>query len=213
MPSVRMTLIASITQYPSIYPNVTAVADHLLLCIGNGYEWEDGCLVGMEGNDPDKRSVRTHIQRGLKKNQQAHYAKSPYRGYQACLFDFNIKNVELLIAEGIDGRTYNSYYGLHEDYSCICKLPDNIQEDWLDFAEKFANEYLTVLTQNPQVEKIQFGRQLVSVEKEVAILLKVFKRIYEIRAARKGVSYEEYKNQKVELRKAFLKTLADILKE
>ena len=170
-------------------------------------------MVPITGTDPDKKSVRAFIQKGLKKNQKEHGAESPYRGYQARLFDFNIKNVELLIKEGLDRSRYHHYYGIHENYSCICEIPDDVQDDWLDFAEDFANTYFRVLTQKPTTEYKEFSQQLIHVEDELAKLQNIFKRVYTIRANRQGISFEEYKKKKIEQEMEFQQMIADILQE
>lgn len=126
----------SIRNYPSVYKSRTSVIHHLYCVIGNGYEWEEGRLVGDEEVladsevflDEDKQLKDwKHVQSvtGVQKSSVANI--KAWVGLTNVELKFIRDNVDLFaLVDKLPHRIYPLC-----DYSRMAFIPDDVKPDYL----------------------------------------------------------------------------------
>lgn len=146
MASVRDTVLAMLTQYPSIFPDKSACYRHLFLVNGNGYEWVDGELVNVypSKNEPDFKDEDKAVADQIEKfgqtpnyenvfgHEQYSYVRLDTRRHNM-LIQFALDNIDLIMeAEHVkfDTTIFMTYSGW--DYCKLMQMPDDVKPDWLE---------------------------------------------------------------------------------
>jgi len=189
-----------------------AVFDHLFLTIGNGFEWSGGELVDIFENPKrlDNVSVQEIQEEGLEKLAELTPGE-PYSDYTIGQWEYQIQNVEKLVATLVYPFEYDHFYGIHEEYSRITKLPDNITPDWFQAVKDFVCAYEVILNSKHQHAPYQLISKT-EAQKELDKLLPIKKRIDEIEAKFLKMSNEEYaahKQRQVEFSKKIIQEILD----
>jgi len=158
------TLRSMLLKYPAIFPNALAAYDHLFCVVGNGYSWENGQLVDssdkmISQEEAILKSIDFHLVNPvfdpfsfLKDNDSLEIVKNSLQfKYKKVIeevkmtFDIDNRMTDFTF-EKLDKYFPGDKYCIQiSDYTKIFKLPDNIQSDWLEAAEKM---YL-ILVSNP----------------------------------------------------------------
>lgn len=144
--------------YPSLFLYEADVLHHLFFVIGNGYEWENGELVGRnmkkedlikEARESNRRFLLDSFNWAKNNDSEPSFFENYYKKELALLDDPDyvkkkrrreLKRRKLWIEESHafrcpDGRIGRQIYPLCE-YSCIMTLPSDIKPDWLKAARK-----------------------------------------------------------------------------
>ena len=150
--------------HPTIHPTALHVYDHLFLVVGNGYEWEDGELVEVCGNDFCKtveesvvRNIRftfegSDVIKRIIKNVDNILDKTVERMIKESIipaFHVDERMQDFTIPEwyneNLPHNDFNKFkfYGL-SNYSKIFTIPDDVKNDWLIAAKKM----IGILEQN-----------------------------------------------------------------
>lgn len=207
MASARDTLKYSFMFYPSLFPNKISVCDHLFLVIGNGYEWDNGELVGVFHDDLLEGLTHKQLEKqALKSLRKEFKVDEPYSAYTLKQWEFQIKNVELLLEERMTLDGYSSFYTLHPEYSHIATLPDDITDDWLELAERFLWEYEHFLRYRIDMA-VHYFMDAAALTKELEKLGPVKTRIDEIKAKKLGMTLEEFLDRRKKKRSTLVKAI------
>jgi len=170
-----------------------AMFDHLFLTIGNGYIWSKGELVPdyQDQNGQLDISLDEIKKQGFKKLAEEIPGK-PYSEYTLGKWKYQIENVEKLVATNwLDPFEYLHFYGIHEGYSEITLLPDNITPSWFEAAKSFIRTYRMFLNSRyATAEHYWMSKALVQTELDK--IPPIEKRFDEIEAHFLNVSNEEY---------------------
>lgn len=142
--NVYKTIKSNLILYPGLFPNAFYVYEHLFCTGGNGFDWKNGQLCDYYdeefsiedsvisiidntidhtpynlvflGNDKDLKKGAKSILGELRKNIENAFS------WKSKMFDFSFpKDYKIMDLS---------------EYSRICNLPDDIQEDWLQAAKK-----------------------------------------------------------------------------
>lgn len=158
----RMTIIRSLCFYPILYKSKSEVLDHLFLSVGNGYEWKNGYLMNFA--NPDMFNVDYYIKKGLRnlKDLPHIYKKNKYL---MKYLKFNIENVEDIV------NIYNYNIPLrnhiHEKYSAIMNVPDDVSELWFLECFKFIKwmkHYFVMKSFGCKPDKVWLKQQTMMIE-------------------------------------------------
>lgn len=217
MASVEKTLTSLLCFYPSLFSCKMDAFDQLFLVIGNGYEWYKGEVSSRFNQDENNIDVEADIplevmkeealKKLIKQNQNG-----PYSKYTVGKWKYQVEHIEDLIAASMHSEsTGKSFYGIHEGYSLITKLPDNITKDWFKAVKDFVymyNYHLRCLLNAAPYRFINVE----AVQKEIDKLELINKRIDELEAKFKGITYEEYLKLKQENDKQMMELIRDAVK-
>lgn len=151
--NLKDTMLKHTRLCPIDTKNKLDIYNHLFLRIGNGYEWNDGELVDVYGNNTIltieeaienelldefnltlfnrsvNRNIRMYdISSSECKEKIRERLKRYYKNIQTILHAEDIINHNIVINE--DKRDFD-FYSL-TTYSTIMNIPDNVKPDWLD---------------------------------------------------------------------------------
>lgn len=137
MSSVDSFIRTQILTFPLLFPNRTAVLEHLFCVIGNGYEWsKDGTIVS---NDPhekelwDKEDELTRIEEDLEA-----YGEVIQEALRPVMMEDY--RAELETIEQVDQRVkeappiVNIYP--QSDYALLMNVPENVTPEWRAAADE-----------------------------------------------------------------------------
>ena len=160
--NLKDTMLRNIRLCPLNTKNKLDIYNQFFLVLGNGYEWNDGELVDVYGNNKiltieeaiEKELLSefnlTLFNRSINRNIRIYNISSAeckdkirerlkryYKNIQTILHAEDIINHNIVINE--DKRDFD-FYPL-TTYSAIMNIPDNIKPDWLDGIKELM-EYL-----------------------------------------------------------------------
>lgn len=130
-----------ILNYPSIFSNALDVYDHLFYTIGNGYEWKNGELVHIGGNNFEAHTIAEAIANEVDKNIKfARREKVFLDGVYQFSVDYMCKNIHTIME--VDKRVNDfspsadfSFYPISQYSKCL-NIPKDIKPDWLEAINK-----------------------------------------------------------------------------
>lgn len=158
--NLKDTMLRDIRLYPSITKNKLDIYNHLFLTCGNAYEWSNGKLVYVYG-DNKVPTIEEAIEKELLdeyklnlfssainsyigcygenspecKNQMEKFLKRYNENIQTILHAEHIINHDILINE--DTIDFD-FYPLTQ-YAAIMNIPNDIQTDWLEGIKELLN--------------------------------------------------------------------------
>lgn len=184
--NVEDTMREYLLRYPQLYPNALSLCDHLFCTIGNGFEWENGELVEIGRKKPEdlisviREVVKDELQIFMdfeeippsaikalweSKCERVDKALSLIQRIPERMKEFEVPSAK---DEIIDAEW--QFYPICE-YSKMCKLPDNIKDDWLALVHKFYDfvmshkELLYPFDKDGQLEWLQkIGKRIEELE-------------------------------------------------
>lgn len=161
--NLKDTMLSYIRLCPLNTKNKLDIYNQFFLVLGNGYEWNDGELVDVYGNNKIltieeaienelldefnltlfnrsvNRNIRMYdISSSECKEKIRERLKRYYKNIQTILHAEDIINHNIVINE--DKRDFD-FYSL-TTYSAIMNIPDNIKPDWLDGIKELMNYLL-----------------------------------------------------------------------
>lgn len=148
MASVRDTLLAMLTQYPSLFKNKTDCFRHLFLTNGNGYDWVDGELVSIcdAKSVPDFKDENEEI---LRRTKDDLYKSESFNNQirldvrrNNMLIQFALDNIDLIVEEHLMFYSGSSISYSGWNYSLLMQVPLDIKPDW----EKAVRDCMWALT-------------------------------------------------------------------
>lgn len=127
----RDTLVQCLLDWPALFLNEDDVLDHLFITIGNGYHWENGCLVSSHDYEASQD------QRVMYERKYPWDVRASEREYRVDTLKFSRQSCYFKLGTGVGRYLYRSF----GKNSALCNLPDDIQPDWLAAAKR-AMEYI-----------------------------------------------------------------------
>ena len=146
MASVRDTVLAMLTQYPTLFTTKADCYRHLFLSNGNGYDWIDGALVAW-GNpkgepdfkDEDAAVVEQAEKYGLTPNYKKMFGREEYEYIRLetrrnnMHIQFALDNIDMIMrSEHIEFHSGSIIIYSGWDYCPLIKVPAVVKPDWLE---------------------------------------------------------------------------------
>lgn len=150
---LELTIQNMFDRYPTLFKERSDCLNHLFCCIGNGYDWENGELVGGEMTDKYIETLKSHLvdgkafqHRKLSLRAEAVYynqerGKDPYAGYSEEERRISEEAFQKYIAKLPDDVYHKlprdkrwSFWlcGYSTRFAYLFNYPDDIKPDWLD---------------------------------------------------------------------------------
>jgi hypothetical protein len=189
--NLKDTMLRHIRLCPLNTKSKLDIYNHLFLVLGNVYEWNEGELVEVYGNNKIltieeaienellnefhltlfnrsiNRNIRIHnISSSECKDKIRERLKRYYKNIQTILHAEDIINHEIDINE--DKREFN-FYRLTTD-SAIMNIPDNIKPDWLDGIKELMDYLLNSDFPNVVDYRTKFENELNQVVERIKAL-------------------------------------------
>lgn len=191
--NLKDTMLRYIRLCPLNTKNKLDIYNQFFLVLGNGYEWNDGELVDVYGNNKIltieeaienelldefnltlfnrsvNRNIRMYdISSSECKEKIRERLKRYYKNIQTILHAEDIINHNIVINE--DKRDFN-FYTLTTD-SAIMNIPDNIKPDWLDGIKELMDYLLNSDFPNVVEYRTKFENELNQVVERIENLIK-----------------------------------------
>lgn len=145
MASVRDTVLAMLTQYPSLFTTKADCYRHLFLTNGNGYDWVDGELVswGDPKTEPDFKDedavIVEHAEKyGIIPNHKKIFGKEEFEYVRLDTrrnnmnIQFALDNIDLIMrSEHVTFYSGSTILYSGWDYCPLMKVPADVKPDWL----------------------------------------------------------------------------------
>lgn len=142
--NVKDTFWQAFNLYPSLFQTRADVINQLFFVIGNGYEWRDGELCGVDGDQPKTLDDITEerIARELQDRSRVRLAQSAARilGEPIPTEEEALEeqlNEEFAIKIGPVRGKPRDFYPVCQ-YSKLCNVPADVRPDWLRLAREAA---------------------------------------------------------------------------
>jgi hypothetical protein len=191
--NLKDTMLQYIRLCPLNTKNKLDIYNQFFLVLGNGYEWNDGELVDVYGNNKIltieeaienelldefnltlfnrsvNRNIRMYdISSSECKEKIRERLKRYYKNIQTILHAEDIINHNIVINE--DKRDFD-FYSL-TTYSAIMNIPDNVKPDWLDGIKELMDYLLNSDFPNVVDYRTKFENELNQVVERIENLIK-----------------------------------------
>ena len=191
--NLKDTMLRYIRLCPLNIKNKLDIYNQFFLVLGNGYEWNDGELVDVYGNNKIltieeaienelldefnltlfnrsvNRNIRMYnISSSECKDKIRERLKRYYKNIQTILHAEDIINHNIAINE--DKRDFD-FYSL-TTYSAIMNIPDNVKPDWLDGIKELMDYLLNSDFPNVVEYRTKFENELNQVVERIENLIK-----------------------------------------
>lgn len=121
-------------RYPTICPNRKRALDQLYCVIGNGYEWKNGRITPNwpYPNDEDFAAEEAAWEARWMQEQVSNAIRI-YPDDPAAQEEHVKRYMEIITNKAPDLKllAYNKFYPLSTNYSELCNVPDDVQDDYL----------------------------------------------------------------------------------
>lgn len=137
MSSVDSFIRTQILTFPLLFPNRTAVLEHVFCVIGNGYDWgKDGTIVSTDPQEKelwDKEDELTRIEEDLEA-----YGEVIQEALRPVMMEDY--RAELEVIEQVDQRVKETPPIVHiypqSDYALLMNIPENVTPEWRAAADE-----------------------------------------------------------------------------
>lgn len=129
VPSVGAVFKSCYENWKTIYQTRTDVLDHLLFTIGNGYKWLDGAIFNTTPYDHLERST-DKLEFGI---DEIITKWEELRKEVPSLPELNLqREKDIGVGPFPDMSIACDFYPVTPGYSNICRIPDNVTDEWLE---------------------------------------------------------------------------------
>src|SRR5208282_5778818 len=120
--TAAQTMKLCFKNYGDLFPNRVSLLDHIFFVIGNGYDWLDGAVVSISGDDHANTKEEDKIFKKMKAQMKRKKAEiDALMAKLDIVREVETDSLDAFMAQYWATGTY-AFYSVSEGYSLICQV-------------------------------------------------------------------------------------------